>query len=188
MHIEIGKNFANSVKTFDFSTWKNVNYVVENHPDVVRAGADPRENELLFGAIGTIAQSACIVYVATMILKHYGHNIDVVTLATEAAEKGYRSWGFKNYLSKYLITPTIDIKATKEKFGEDIPEVNDCNTIEELEDILGKVTQIGGSAFLVDNVISALSNGRLNPVTETRITSMEKVVENLKTELWFHYG
>lgn len=179
-HLEAGKAFANSVEVFDFSTLEKVNYVLEEYPEVVIAGKDPRENVTPFGPIGTVASGGCITYVGTMILKNYGHNVDVVTLAGEAAQKGYRSWGFKKYLKKYFTSPNIDINEVKAKFGDDIPAVNDCKTVEELEEILGEVTGIGGSAFLLDNIISMLSAKELKPVADTRITSMDKVLENLK--------
>lgn len=179
-HSAAGNTFADSVNSFDFTILKEINYIVENHPDVVIAGEDPRENVTSFGAVDTVAKGGCIIYVGTMILRNYGHNIDAVTLANEAAQKGYRSWGFKKYMSKYFVTPTVDIERVKERFGTELPEVNDCKTVEELEEILGKVTGIGGSAFLIDNIISLLSNEELKPVFNTRITTMEKVLENLK--------
>lgn len=179
-HIEAGKKIAESVKSYDFTTLKEINYVVKNHPEVVIAGKDQKENETLFGPVDTIAKGGCIIYVGTMILRNYGHNIDVITLANEAVKKGYRSWGFKKYMSQYFITPTIDIKEIKEKFSKEITEVGNCETVEELEEILGKVTGIGGSAFLVDNIISLLSDEKLRPVLDTRITTMEQALENLK--------
>lgn len=179
-HIQAGDAFVNSVSTYDFTTLKEVNYVVEKHPQVIIAGEDHREQETSFGPVDTIAKAGCIIYVGTMILRNYGKNIDAVDLADEAVKKGYRSWGFKNHMKDYFISPTIDVEEVKAKFSEEIPEVNNCQSVEDLEEILGKVTGIGGSAFVVDNIISILSGNILRPVLDTRITTVEAVLENLK--------
>lgn len=182
-HTEAGKAFKASVEGYDFQKLETANYAPKAYPKFSIAGEDPREKTTLFGAVNTVYASGCVVYVSDTIRTQYdstGSNTSVLELAEEAANKGYRSWKFANYSKPYFTSPKVDVDEVKEQFKDIVPEVQDCETVEELESLLGKVTGIGGSMFLIDNIICMLSQKELTAVRDTRITTVEKVIENLK--------
>lgn len=178
-HVEKGSEFLNSVKSFDFEQFSNLTTHTEA-PEILIAGEDPREKETSFGPSGSIVDGACIVYATRYVMLKYGLKRDILDLAKEAVEKGYRSWRFANYAKPIFYTEKVEIDEVKKAFA-DIAEVKDCQTVEELTQILGEVLPIGGSAFFMDNVIcDYLAKTQITPVEDTRITTVEKLIENLK--------
>lgn len=181
VHQEKGKAFKESVESYDFKMLANMCLGGKKYPDFIIAGEDPREKTTPFGAVDTVYASGCVIYASNTILNQYiKRKVGVLELAEEAANKGYRSWKFANYSKPYFTSTKVDVDEVKEKFKEIVPEVQKCKTVEDLENLLGKVTGIGGSMFLIDNIICMLSKKELTPVCDTRITTIEQVIRNLK--------
>ncbi len=180
-HLEAGKAFAESVRNYDFSRMDEF-YLLDpvNTPTFVIAGVDEREATTLFGPVNTIEKSACVVYVAQAILDQYGKYISILDLAALVAEKGYRSWCFENHPEKHFSSSSVNLEEVQAVFRKELPVVDDCKTVQDLKALLGELYGIGGSMFLIDNVIAMLSHKILLPVKETRITTVDQVLANLK--------
>lgn len=179
-HLEAGKAFVESVRNYDFSQlaefyWSDSVSTLS----FVIAGIDEKESTTLFGPVNTIENAGCVVYVSQAILNYYGVHISVLDLAALAAKKGYKSWYFKKYPKKHFSSPAVYVGEVKAAFRKELPEVDSCETVQDLKALLGELEGIGGSAFLIDNVITMLSSQNLIPVVNTRIFTVDQLLGNL---------
>lgn len=178
-HIEKGKKFLDSVKKYNFANFSQTIMKAAEPKEIIIAGRDPIEKETLFGPVGSIAEGGCIVYATRCVMIQYGIEVNIVDLAKEAVEKGYRSWCFSKYPKTAFYTAEVDVKKVQKKF-KSIAGIDNCSTVDDLVKLLGEVSPIGGSAFFMDNVIcDYLAKIEMKPVVDTRIESIEEVVENL---------
>lgn len=176
-HLEAGKLLKKSVEEFDFS--QSQGKIVADLPLGVPLAIEPEAAQKIFGAVNTLQKSGCVVYVSYYIMKRYNKipvDFTVYDWTDIVAAAGYRSWRFSNYPKKTFFSPKIDVEEVKTKFPELPPSVS---TVEEIKEILGKVEGIGGSAFLLDTVISQMA-GNIVAVKDTRLNSVDGIINNLK--------
>lgn len=144
---------------------------------VVPYAGNPEWANRRFGAVNTVENSACIAFVAKMSLDYFGFNYSMESIISELEANGYRKWKFK-YNRKTLSTPQLDAKSIREEFSEDDP-IQSCQTLEEIYHLYGEPVGIGGAAVAIDNVINFIANKPYHSLS-TRISSIDKVLENLK--------
>lgn len=181
LHLGAGSKFYDSVQSFDFSMLQDLR-AYARYPELVPLSSDPRFQKMRFGAVNSVAKSGCVCFVTQYIIRLYTNSMDMRSWAVEVAERGYRSWRFKNFPQITFTTPYVDIDEVKRKFRF-VPNVEECESVNRLVTVLGPVEGIGGSMFLVDNVIADLARkyGRIIiPVKDTRLNSVEELIENLK--------
>lgn len=181
-HLEAGARFHASVQKFDFSKLKDLK-AYTRYPELMPLSTDPRFQKVRFGAVNTVAQSGCVCFVSQYIVRLYTTSMDMRSWAMEVAEKGYRSWRFKNYPQITFTTPYVDVDEVKERFRF-VPGIEECESVNRLIEQLGPVEGIGGSMFLIDNVIADLARkyGRtITPVKDTRLNSVNELIENLQS-------
>lgn len=180
-HLQSGRKLKDSVSKFDFTSLQNVVALSETPrqmdycPMAYQFGAMP------FGAVNTVEKAGCVCFVSYYLLRMYGEEyFPFEKWVNEVVQKGYRIWKFKKFPKVTFCSSTVCVEEVKERFKSLDVDLSDCTTVEELENRLGAVEGVGGSMFLIDNVIAYL-NG-LTPVEETRFTDVEDVIESIQSE------
>lgn len=184
MHIAQGNKFLKSVNEYDFKKMENISVSAGKPKQILKNGEDPIERVTLFGVKGTIEKTGCILYATRCILYEYGIEISMCDWANEVAEKGYKRWMFSKYLKDIFFTGKVNFQEVKEHF-KTVQGIESCQTIEDFTKILGEIIPSnGGSMFLFDNLIADLSKEKVTPVVETRLTTVEEVVVNLRNGIF----
>lgn len=171
---ELLYSLENYLKNFDPKAFKNVHFGAEL-PDAIPMQTSPKWEDYPFGARGTVGSSGCMVFMAWIILHYAGINVSIEQIVKSIVILGYRMWKLKNR-SRAMSFPTIDLEQIKATFPDD-PEIQACNTLEELYKVAGEPWGIGGSVYYIDNLIHLILN---DDSTATRITSVEAILQNLK--------
>lgn len=143
-------------------------------------GNDPRWKDRLFGAVNTIEKSACVAFTGYNLLtlagKDYFDNfLDFVDLVVK---RGYRQWrytklGFRDVLD----FPEDSLDTAMLAFPES-REILNCESLDELHDIVGEPVGIGGSAYFIDEAIAFYSADHLQveAYQQTRLWTFEQVL------------
>lgn len=187
-HLEAGKLLKKSAEKFNFEQTTNVVALASFPPNMPIASEDWDAEQTPFGPVGTLKQSGCVVYVSYYILKHYKKIPDLYSVyewCKTVAKAGYRSWRFSKYPEHRFFTSELDVDEVKNKLLNFIPEIADCTTPDELITILGSLEGVGGSMYLIDNLIVQLAeeNGKhFKAVKDTRLTSIDGIIKNLKND------
>lgn len=184
-HIAKGLLLEESVRSWDFE----INYLYASADKPMMDWADipmaKMYKKMPFGATNTIEQAGCICFVSYYFLRDYSRYCDFSfeEWVNEVVQKGYRAWKFRDYPGTFT-SPKIDIEEVKRRFASKV-DLTCCDTEEDLITKLGPAEGIGGSMFLLDNVISILSeNKESQPVWDTRIESVEDILINLEEGLY----
>lgn len=137
-----------------------------------------------FGAVNTVEKAGCICFVSYYLLQKYVKDLRMSFLewVDEVVEKGYRTWKYSKYPATFS-SPKVDLEETKKRFAG-FEDISDCDTEEQLFEKLGEPVGIGGSVFLMDNLISCLSEGKVKAVKHTRIQTVTGIINNLKRNFW----
>ena len=177
--LDAGDQMLKSVQTFDFSKVDNI--IAINEVPRIKPMAYMYQ-KVQFGAVGTVEKCGCACFTSYYILQKYSQSrISFEEWVNEIANKGYRFWRFSKYPDIKFSDSRVDPVKVKERFEGKV-ELSGRESQEMLEDILGKVEGVGSSAFLFDNLIADL--GKVEAVQETRLTTVEQVIENLKNGFW----
>ena len=177
--LDAGEQMLKSVQTFDFSKVNNISAIneVPRSPQMAYM-----YRKVQFGAVGTVEKCGCACFTSYYILQQYSQSrISFEEWVKEIANKGYRFWRFSKYPDITFSDSYVDPVNVKERFEGKV-ELSGKESREELENILGEVEGVGSSAFLFDNLIADL--GKVEAVQETRLTTVEQVIENLKNGFW----
>lgn len=186
-HLKKGKALKESYELMTQSDWDHISemYAYANYPHSICLASDPMFAKWDFGAVGTIQSAGCVVFVTAYIIAYYKHRSpDLISLAGQIAEKGYRSWRFKNYPQLTFTSKMIKLEDVKKELKSVAPEVEKCKTLDELYKIVGNPEGVGGAMYLIDNVIHELSKGSIYDdmrtiLEKTRLSSIYEIVENL---------
>ena len=172
-----------SVRKFNFSKINDV-VATNDAPEVdsqivLRVLKAP---DVQFHPIENLEDIACACFTTYCILKKYSDSeITFEEWVYEVVNKGYSMWRFSKYpeivFSDTFINPTQVQKRFKEKV-----ELSGLESKEHLKAILGEVEGLGCSESLFDNLITTLGN--VKAINQTRLTTVEQVIENLKNGFW----
>lgn len=152
-------------------------------PDSICLAANPKWANRPFGAVNIVQNSACVCFVAKTILdtpvyqKKFGR-ISMEDIFVEAESKGYRLWKLSGR-NKTLSMATPSVREIQKAFQDD-KEIQECTTLEQIYSIAGRPVGIGGSMFFIDNIISSASKYKMSVGFDTRLRSVEEIVQNLK--------
>lgn len=185
LHILQGELLELSVRNWDFDD--NHISVIATKPvcDKPFVPMAKMYKELPFGAANTVELAGCVCLVSYYILMDYDlyhteHTFE--EWVNEVVEKGYRAWKFKNYPGTFT-TPKIDVDKVKSYFADEVDLM--CRDKEEdLIDKLGPVEGIGGSMYLIDNVIANIRDNYSKPVEDTRLTSVAGILNKLADDIY----
>ena len=196
-HLRAGEKFRESIKDLgpvDVDDINHMRSLAERcQEEYFPLASNPVVKDIPFGPVGTLETSGCVVFVTAQLMKMYDFadgDVDINEWTKEVVEKGYRSWRFSKYPKVSFVDPAVDIGKIKTRFAGIAP-VEDCKTCEELVSVLGKIEGIGGSMFLIDNVIFALAFSkstykRVNMeamLDATRISDVQDLFKNLDAGL-----
>lgn len=185
-NIECGKNFKTSLNfhSIDCCSVIATNFncgVIESYDrtELIRVpyAGNPEWATRQFGAVNTVENSACIAFVAKMVLDYFGFNYSMEDILSALESNGYRKWKLSRN-KKTLSTPQLNAESIKAEFPEDDP-IQSCETLEEIFHLYGEPVGIGGAAVAIDNVINYIAHKPYHSLS-TRISSIDKVLENLK--------
>lgn len=187
-HIAKGLLLEESVRSWDFDN--DCFNVIADKPMMDLADIQMAEmyKEMPFGAANTVEQAGCVCFVSYYFLRDYNGysgycDFSFEEWVNEVVQKGYRAWKFRDYPGTFT-SPKIDIEEVKRRFASKV-DLTCCDTEEDLIAKLGPAEGIGGSMFLLDNVISILSeNKESQSVWDTRLTSVNDIMENLSYDLY----
>lgn len=152
-------------------------------PDAICMASNPKWSNRPFGAVNTVQNSACVCFVAKVILdtpvyqKRFG-KVSMEDIFSEAETKGYRLWKLANR-STTLSMATPSVREIKKAFPQD-EEIQRCTTLEQIYTIAGNPVGIGGSMYFIDNIISQASNNKMSVGFDTRLRSVKEIVQNLE--------
>lgn len=191
-HIKAGADLRQSIKDLGPVDRDDINHMrsnLEYCKKYLPLATDPTVKDIPFGPVGTLESSGCVVFVTAQLIKMYDFaddNVDIREWTKEVVEKGYRSWRFSNYPEFSFVEPTVDADKVKAKFAGVAP-VENCKTVEDLVSVLGEIEGIGGSMFLIDNVIFSLAfpEGSYRKIdmetmlSYTRISDVNDIFKNL---------
>ena len=176
-HEEAAKHLKESFATFNYTNLDTFNFVVPMKHFYVPMASDPQWANRPFGAVNTVQNSACVAFVAKMILDFYEFDISMEDLLSEIENKGYRMWKLAKK-AKTLNLPYPEVKAIKNQFYADDP-IQLCNTLESIYELYGEPVGIGGSMFVIDNIINIIATKPVRIYNDTRIHSVHQLLWNL---------
>lgn len=176
LHLETGKAFKTSWEEFDTSLLEKLNIQV-SLPKAVPMASDPRWANRLFGAVNTVEKSGCVAFVSKIIFDFFGYDISMEDLLSLTEDKGYRMWKLRDS-KKTLNIPKAEAEAIKACYPKEDP-IQNCKTLEEIYTLYGEPMGIGGSMFLIDNIIYSLSKDIINLYLDTRINSVYTLINIL---------
>lgn len=181
-HARSGKNLAKSIASTSLMDMCNINVHVPL-PDAICMASNPKWANRIFGAVNTVEKSACICFVARLILEHpefknYFGDVTMEEVLHEAESKGYRMWKLANRTTT-LNAAYPSLEYFKEVFKKD-EDIQNCRTVEEVYQTAGMPVGIGGSMFFIDNLIANISNSQLQVGFHTRLHSVEEIISNLQ--------
>lgn len=187
LHLEKGRELKNSFDTMTDDDWENVRKIKAyvKYPHNILLASDPIFSNIKFGAIGTLQSSGCVVFVSAYIIDQFlNRRFDICEWTDMVVEKGYRFWCFEKYPKVSFSSKNVDLSEAKKKLSGIAPEIQNCDNLEKLYEVVGQVKGIGGSMYLIDNVIFELSGGNIYEsmnviLHRTRLCSVSKIVENL---------
>lgn len=182
-HLETGILLRNSEESFDYSSCENLYAFASCSLSGIPMAIDYYAKDFPFGPVNTLANAGSISFVTNYILREYGKNIDICNWTLEIVQKGYRIWCFSNYPKITFSSPKVDISEVKNRFKGIVPDTQNCTSIGELQRILGNLEGIGGSMYLVDNVICMLANKKLS-LQETRLNSIDGIISNIQNGIF----
>ena len=182
-HLLYGTSLKKSVEIRNEIGWE-VEDAVANKPQGIFVPMAKQYSTIPFGAANTVEKAGCICFVSYYLLQKYDVDSTMPFLewVDEVVQKGYRTWKFSKYPGTFY-SPKVSIDEARARF-EGVVDLTDCGTEEELFGKLGEPVGIGGSVFLMDNVISCLSGGKAKAVEDTRIKSVTGIINNLKCNFW----
>jgi len=143
----------------------------------VPMASNPQWANRPFGAVNTVEKSACVAFIGKMILDFYGFDISMEELLVKIENKGYRMWKLEKK-AKTLNIPFAEVSAIKKQFHEDDP-IQKCNTLEDIYELYGEPIGIGGSMFVIDNIIESIAIKPVRLYNDTRIHSVHQLLWNL---------
>lgn len=152
-------------------------------PDEIPMARNPKWANKPFGAVNTVEKSGCIALTSRVIcdfleLGSRGYDVSVQHIVDEIVNNGYRSWRFENF-TKTLVLPRVTLKGIKEAFPEE-ERIQRVQNMRELLEVTGRPVGIGGSPFLVDNLVERFSTRPIRKYQDTRIYSVQQMLYNLK--------
>lgn len=188
LHLEKGRELKESVLAMTDEDWENVKKIQSyaTYPHNILLASDPVFANINFGAVGTLQSSGCVVFVSAYIIDVVlNRRFDICEWTDMVVEKGYRSWCFENYPKVSFTSKNVSLIEAKSKLKGIANNIQNCENIEQLYAITGKAIGIGGSMFLIDNVIFELSGGSIYEnmdviINRTRLNSVTKIIDNLK--------
>lgn len=190
-HLRAGEKFRESIKDLgpvDVDDINHMRSLAERcQEEYFPLASNPVVKDIPFGPVGTLETSGCVVFVTAQLMKMYDFadgDVDINEWTKEVVEKGYRSWRFENFPKVSFTSKEVDLGEVKKKLGMLEPKILKCESTEELFQLTGKPEGIGGSMFLIDNVIAQLSKGNISGdmtsiLGKTRISSVQDVISNL---------
>lgn len=185
-HLLYGASLKKSVEIRNEFGWdvENVENVMADKPQGVFVPMAKSYATIPFGAANTVEKAGCICFLSYYLLQKYDadRTMPFLEWVDEIVRKGYRTWKFSKYPGTFS-SPNVDLDEAKARF-EGAVDLTDCDTEEKLIGKLGEPVGIGGSVFLMDNVISCLSGGKAKAVEDTRIKSVTGIINNLKHNFW----
>lgn len=152
-------------------------------PDMVPMASNPKWADTLFGAVNTVQNSGCLVLTAKLLLDSpayrelIGREISVKEILDEATSKGYRLWKLSGR-SKTLCSPISSVEYLHKEFPNDM-EIQSSKTLEAIYKVAGTPVGIGGSMFFLDNLIASVHNDTVDIANDTRIHSVNQIIDNL---------
>ena len=183
LHIAQGELLAESVRNWEFE--KTHFYADLGTPCDYMKSHIPMAHmykDLPFGAANTVERAGCVCFVSYYMMWDYANVRPQFTFeewVKEVVEKGYRTWKFKNYPGTFT-SPKVDIDEVLARFA-DKADLMCCATETQLLDKLGPAVGIGGSMYLLDNVIAEIrENSLCKPVEDTRLTSVSAILNGLE--------
>ena len=190
-HLRAGEKFRESIKDLgpvDVDDINHMRSLAERcQEEYFPLASNPVVKDIPFGPVGTLETSGCVVFVTAQLMKMYDFadgDVDINEWTKEVVEKGYRSWRFENFPKVSFTSKEVDLGEVKKKLGMLEPKILKCESTEELFQLTGKPEGIGGSMFLIDNVIAQLSKGNISGdmtsiLGKTRISSVQDIISNL---------
>lgn len=186
-HRRIGAELKASYQAMMKEDWEDIEGIrlFSKYPHNLILQSDPIFETIPFGPVGTVMSSGCVAFVSAYIIEHYiDRRLEMRAWANTVVEKGYRSWRFENFPKVSFTSREVDLDEVKKKLGMLEPKILKCESTEELFRLTGKPEGIGGSMFLIDNVIAQLSKGNISGdmtsiLGKTRISSVQDVISNL---------
>lgn len=187
VHLKKGKQLKDSFEAMTKDEWNNICEinVFAKYPHNLILASDPIFSTIDFGPVGTLQNAGCVVFVSAYIICHFiDRRLDLRAWAEKVIEKGYRSWCFENFPEISFTSKNVNLAEVKKKLSTIEPEVLKCKTLDELYTITGPVKGIGGSMYLIDNVIYQLTKGNVfddmtTILSKTRLSSVSEIIENL---------
>ena len=193
-HLRAGEKFRESIKDLgpvDVDDINHMRSLAERcQEEYFPLASNPVVKDIPFGPVGTLETSGCVVFVTAQLMKMYDFaddDVDINEWTKEVVEKGYRSWRFENFPKVSFTSKEVDLGEVKKKLGMLEPKILKCESTEELFQLTGKPEGIGGSMFLIDNVIFALAFSESTyervdmeaMLYATRISDVQELFENL---------
>lgn len=174
-HESSAKNLKDSIEKFTLSRLDTLNLKV-TLPEEIPLASNPMWANQRFGAVNTVQNSACVAFIAQTIFNHFSfEDIFLKDLLKEIEEKGYRLWKFSNN-PRSLNLPDFNLKEIQKQFPPD-DYIQYCKSLKEVYQLYGHPVGIGGSMFLIDNVIQLIAGK--SAAYKTRIQSVNKMLLNL---------
>ena len=182
-HIESGRQLADSIKSFDFNKLNDFDAIVTDMPEQIYLASNPKYANLPFGAVATLEEAGSIAFVSKFILDAYDTDdfSSLTAWKSEIENKGYVQWRFKR-LNKGLSSPSLDFELVSKELSQD--ELGRAKDLDDLIQMYGKISCIGGSAFLIDNVIRCLSIKDKISYKDTRLQSVDGILQNLSENIF----
>lgn len=186
-HRRIGAKLKASYQTMtkeDFEDFDEMCFC-SKYPHNLILQSDPIFETIPFGPVGTVMSSGCVAFVSAYIIEHYiDRRLEMRRWINTVVEKGYRSWRFEKFPKVSFTSKEVDLDVVKKKLGTVDPKILECESTEELFQVTGKPEGIGGSMFLIDNVIVQLSKDKVKGdmtsiIEKTRISSVKDIINNL---------
>ena len=189
-HRRIGAELKASYQAMMKEDWEDIEGIrlFSKYPHNLILQSDPIFETISFGPVGTVMSSGCVAFVSAYIIEHYiDRRLEMRAWANTVVEKGYRSWRFENFPKVSFTSREVDLDEVKKKLGMLEPKILKCESTEELFQLTGKPEGIGGSMFLIDNVIFALAFSESTyervdmeaMLYATRISDVQELFENL---------
>ena len=171
-------SMQSAVKTINLQQVIEKTDVMLKIPAKVPMANDPRWAAKPFGAANTVEHSACIALVSKIVMDYFGYRVAVTTLVDEIVAKGYRSWKFQN-LPTTMVFPEVNLQEIKQKFTDN-EAIEKARNLEELYEVTGKPVGIGGSPFVIDNIVNQYAKRKIRIYRDTRLYSVSEIISNLK--------
>ena len=190
-HLERKEIYGASAASMEYSIRLRLSYADETAYDIehrypLMKFANRKSNgftiasefeDLPFGAVGTMRRSGCLVFTAYNMLYVLGKRDYSVAEIREAVVKGgYRMWKFENRKPVFG-WPTITLCKAKKAFSSEA-QLQECTSLEEAYQIIGRPLGIGGSMYFLDQLI-ADTVGK-EPYKSTRVWTVGQLLDNLK--------